>query len=226
MKDELIYILDDCQDVCFLLRKWLQQYGEVHTFNSSTKFIERYNSQPPHLCFIDFEIGVGLTGVEIIRNIIDQSIPILLITQEAKYSDQMTALKYGAVDILIKPLDENEVKYKAKNLLNLFHHKSLGKDLINLNLDDKLLELELSINDNTYKIPLTQKEFLIMKKLSNHSGANVSRDQILLYLENHLSQEVSSRRVIDYHICNIKKKLGVHKKIIKPVYGIGYRIVA
>ena len=65
-----------------------------------------------------------------------------------------------------------------------------------------------------------------MKKLTKHIGANVSRDQILLYLENHLSQEVNSGRVIDYHICNIKKKLGEHKEIIKPVYGIGYRIMA
>lgn len=226
MENKLIYILDDCQHVCHLLSNWLQQYGEVHTFNSSTKFIEQYYSNPPHLCFIDFQIDLNTNGVDVIKQIIDHSIPIILITQKAEQHDQINALKYGAVDILIKPLDKEEVTYKAKNLMSLLQTEKKTNSDYSLSLNEKLFNLEIKTNNTFESIPLTQKEFLIMKKLLKHSEANVSRDQILLYLENHLSQELNSGRVIDYHICNIKKKLGLHKEIIKPVYGVGYRIVA
>lgn len=57
----------------------------------------------------------------------------------------------------------------------------------------------------------------------NHSNSIVSREQILLHLENGLNEKFVVDRVVDVHVCNIKKKLGPFKELINSVYGVGYK---
>lgn len=224
MRKRLIYILDDCQDVCHLLKKWLQQYGEVKTFSCSNEFLEHYHQVPPHLCIVDNNLHEALTGIEILKSFEHTKIPFIIITNDQSLVLETKALEFGALDLIHKPIDFQVLSLKVGNLLSLIEPQ---EEFIPVpyKLNENLLSLTINKNNQELVISFTQKEFLILKKLIQHQGANVSREDISLFLENNLQNEISSDRVIDYHICNIKKKLGENKSLIKPVYGIGYRFM-
>ena len=73
------------------------------------------------------------------------------------------------------------------------------------------------------EIKLTKKEFMILEYLLRHKGQLVSRNQIL---EHAWDRNVDIfTNIVDTHIKNLRKKLGKSGRLIKTVYGSGYRIL-
>lgn len=228
MKDKkLIYVLDDCESTVFILNKWLSELFEVETFQTPLDFIERFTEKKPSLCILDVQLNANRSGIDVLKEVQlsakKANIPFIFISQETQVFRKSNAYQLGAVDYIKKPLDRDELQYKVSNIINLIYPSAPEIEKF-LNLDENNLTFTVQKDTNNIFIKLTPKEFIVLKHLLKNKNNIVSREQILLGLENSLNEKFVVDRVVDVHVCNIKKKLGPFKELINTVYGVGYRL--
>jgi DNA-binding response OmpR family regulator len=224
---KLIYVLDDCESTTFILQKWLSDLFDVETFQTPIGFIDRFKEKKPCLCILDVQLNANRNGMDVLKEVqMDakkENIPFIFISQDDQAFRKSNAYQLGAVDYLKKPLVRDELQYKVSNIINLIYPSISEIDKI-LNLDEGNLTFTVQKDDNNIFIKLTPKEFIVFKHLFRNKNNIVSREQILLGLENSLNEKFVVDRVVDVHVCNIKKKLGPFKELINTVYGVGYRL--
>ena len=220
-----IYLLDDCESTTFLIKKWLDQEFDVEVFHSPLNFMERFKKHKPDLCILDVQLNDNRNGLDVLKEIQlagKVSLPFIFISTEIQDFRKKYAYQLGAVDFIKKPLDKNELVHKLSNILTLINPKSaVENEFISLDEDNLCFTIQESEGPRTVK--LTPKEFVIFKQLIKNKDAIVTREQILTRLETTLNEKFVVDRVIDVHVCNIKKKLGPHKNVINSVYGVGYK---
>ncbi len=222
-----IYLLDDCESTSFIIKKWLSPELQVETFHTPNDFIEKFNKAKPDLGILDVNLNDNRSGLDVLQEIQNQgkkNIPFIVISQEDPEFRRSNAYELGAVDYIKKPLDKNEFKLKISNILNLIYYDENAHNTDELiSLDEKNLCFSVNGKLEHKVVRLTPKEFIILKQLIANKHAIVSREQILARLENTLNEKFVMDRVVDVHVCNIKKKLGPYKKVINSVYGVGYK---
>lgn len=226
MKDtkSLIYLLDDCESTTFLIKKWLEDDFEVEMFHSPVTFIEAYKKHRPHLGILDVQLNDNRNGLDVLKEIQisgKANLPFIFISTEVQTFRKKYAFELGAVDFIQKPLDKEELKHKITNILSLINPStSINEELISIDEDNLCFILH---DEENKVVKLTPKEFVIFKQLFKNKDSIVTREQILERLESSLNEKFVVDRVIDVHVCNIKKKLGEHKDMIGSVYGVGYK---
>lgn len=220
-----IYLLDDCESTTFLIKKWLDTHFDVEFFHKPQDFIERFEANKPDLCILDVQLNANRNGLDVLKEInLNQKVdlPFIFISQEIQDFRKANAYQLGAVDYIKKPLDKDELSHKVSNILKLLNPVSEKKE-DNITLDENNLLIKLNIEGQIQKVKLTPKEFIIFNQLAKNKDSIVTREQILSRLEDTLNEKFVVDRVIDVHVCNIKKKLGPYKDVINSVYGVGYK---
>lgn len=227
MKDRYkIYLLDDCESTTFLIKKWLEDEFEVEYFHTPNEFINRFSKEKPDLGILDVQLNDNRDGLDVLKEIQisgKSKIPFIFISQEIQNFRINNAYRLGAVDYIKKPLIKEEFKAKVSNLLKIINFEAFYERKEIITLDENNLTFTLNTPDGVENIKLTPKEFIIFKQLVNNKDSIVTREQILSRLEDSLNEKFVVDRVIDVHVCNIKKKLGPFKDIIGSVYGVGYK---
>ncbi len=225
MAKKKIYVLDDCVETTFILEKWLQEKFDVEIFNTPHQFINRFQEEKPNLCILDVHLNDNRNGLDVLKEISQDTprvrIPFVFISQEDQKHRKSSAYELGAVDYIKKPLDRNELDMKVSNIISLMTPHQEEEQFLHLDEDNLTLVVNGSMDKCVAR--LTPKEFIILKQLFKNKDSIVSREQILNKLENSLNEKFVVDRVIDVHVCNIKKKLGPYKDLINSVYGIGYK---
>lgn len=224
-KKSTIYLLDDCESTTFLIQKWLEEDFDVEIFHSPLNFMERFKKQRPDLCILDVQLNDNRNGLDVLKEIQISgkiNLPFIFISTEIQQFRKQCAYQLGAVDFIKKPLDKDELRHKIANILSLINPKDKVEEEF-ITLDEDNLCFILHSDQESKTVKLTPKEFIIFKQLFRNKDAIVTREQILSRLESSLNEKFVVDRVIDVHVCNIKKKLGPYKSIINSVYGVGYK---
>lgn len=114
-----ILLIDDDQDICTLLSKFLEKKGfEVFTANSGEAAVKLLRSQSFSLVLCDYRLP-DTNGIEMLRRIkvLHPNAAVIIITG---YSDVRTAVqtfKYGASDYVTKPLYPDEILVTIKEAI-------------------------------------------------------------------------------------------------------------
>lgn len=220
-----IYLLDDCESTTFIIKKWLDADFDVEVFHTPRQFLNRFNEAKPDLCILDVQLNDNRNGLDILKEIQISGkvhLPFIFISQEIQNFRKSNAYQLGAVDYIKKPLDKEEFHHKVSNILELINYDQNATDDI-ISLDENNLTFTVNGQLENKIVKLTPKEFVIFKQLIRNKDSIVTREQILSRLEDTLNEKFVVDRVIDVHVCNIKKKLGAYKDIINSVYGVGYK---
>jgi DNA-binding response OmpR family regulator len=72
------------------------------------------------------------------------------------------------------------------------------------------------------RILLTLTEFKILAFLARNPSRVVDRDELLSSLSS--GEYVMARRMIDYHVLGLRRRLGRHRDMVKTVRGVGYQL--
>ena len=99
MSLEKIMVADDDQNICELLRLYLEkeQYTVVIA-NDGNEAIAKFNSENPALILLDIMMP-GLDGWQVCREIRKKSnVPIIMITAKGETFDKVLGLELGADD--------------------------------------------------------------------------------------------------------------------------------
>lgn len=218
MKYKILLIEDD-EFTAGLIKDFLEEYSfEVHIVNTVTSAISNIKFEKYSLIILDINIP-DFNGFEVL-NFLNKNkinIPTLVASAYSDKTSKLQAFKLGAIDYMVKPIDPEELEARIwvhiKNVSNFAERvEKKAFQLVNntIYFDDKFLKL-------------TKTEFEILKYLIENKNNVVKRDELLKCL----SSVIQSERSLDYHIKNIRIKIGdngANPRYLITEYGIGYKL--
>jgi FixJ family two-component response regulator len=121
MVPPLISVVDDDYSVRESLARLIRSVGlGVHVFESAERFLAAGVGRHPDCLILDIRMG-GMNGLELQRvlALTDRALPVIFITAHGSDKEvRARALGAGAVDYLLKPLNEDEVLKAIDAALN------------------------------------------------------------------------------------------------------------
>jgi RNA polymerase sigma factor (sigma-70 family) len=109
--DGLVYVVDDDASVRRALARLIASAGlDVETFPSARAFLERGATDRPACLVLDVRLR-GESGLDLQAELghARNRLPIIFLTGYATVSASVHAMKQGALDFLLKPVDEAEL---------------------------------------------------------------------------------------------------------------------
>jgi len=160
-----ILIADDEEQIRESLSFVLKEEGyNCKTVNDGSNAVKALQEDNYDILITDIKMP-GMNGVEVLeksREISPETI-VVLITAYGSVETAIQALRKGAADYLLKPLDFDEVLVRLKNLIR-------NKELVRVN---KILRKQIDTNYNFENIigksPVMKKIFEIVKQVSEAS---------------------------------------------------------
>ncbi len=114
-----ILVIDDDNDMCLLLNRFLTRHGyEVTGVNSGNAAIDWMKKNQPDIVLCDFRLE-DMTGAEILGKIkeVYPGTPVIIITGYSDVKDAVEVMKLGAYDYVTKPLFPDEILLTIKKAL-------------------------------------------------------------------------------------------------------------
>jgi two-component system nitrogen regulation response regulator GlnG len=107
-----VLIVDDEPIIGYSLRRMLEEEGvQTHLAQTGAEGLRRYHALEPDVVVLDYQLP-DTTGLEVFRAIqaADPRTPVILITAFGTTDLAIEAMRLGAFDYLIKPLDYDRIK--------------------------------------------------------------------------------------------------------------------
>lgn len=119
MANQLILIVDDDASQRRLIEFWLKEEGySVATASDGHSGLLTFTEKSPALVITDIRMP-GLSGLDLLGRIKAQNAdtPVILITAFGAVEDAVGAMKLGAADYVLKPLNAEELKLNVQRAL-------------------------------------------------------------------------------------------------------------
>ena len=152
----------------------------------------------------------------------DQEIPIIVLLEEDDLERKLDSLDCGADAVLTKPVQVRELVAYLRSLIK----KANGVKGSNV-LSAGELKMDLHAKEvvrGGQRIVLSRKEFELLECLMLSKGRIVSKERLLEQVWEMGFETVSN--TLEVHIKNLRDKVDrpYEKKLIKTVYGFGYKL--
>lgn len=214
-----ILIVEDDKDIQELLTSFLSNEGySTRLANDGLEAITAFHEVNYDLILLDIMLPkLGGYGVcEYIRKTSD--VPIVMLTALDSELDQIKGFHYKIDDYITKPFSIHILIRKIEAIL---------RRSISIVENKKILYKDLLVDPDTFTVTvrnqnvlLTPREFGILLTLLENKGRVLSRQQLLDSLWKY--DFYGDERVIDTHVKNLRRKLGVD--YIETIRGFGYKI--
>ena len=182
--------------------------------------IEQFRANKPDLVLLDLMLPKidGFAVCEILRK--ESRVPIIMLTALDDDDSQMKGFDALADDYITKPFSMPVV---MKHIEAVLRRAEQGGAAPNNVIRYKEITVDtdsLTVLVGTESVSLTTREFEILKLLLENQGRVVSRERLLDTVWGY--DYVGDEKIINTHIKNIRKKLGVD--YIETMRGAGYKI--
>ncbi|NLB35910.1 MAG: response regulator transcription factor [Clostridiales bacterium] len=227
MAMEKILVVDDDNNICELLRLYLEKEGyRVLIANDGASAVKLFQDNQPDLMLLDIMLPV-LDGWQVCREIRKFSDkPIIMLTAKGETFDKILGLELGADDYVTKPFDAKEILARIKAVLRRSAGNSVDaaeeiKEVVYDKLVINLTNYEMRVNG--VRVDTPPKELELIYHLASNPNRVYTRDKLL--------DEVwgfdyyGDSRTVDVHVKRLREKLeGVSEKwSLKTVWSVGYK---
>lgn len=226
MQSNSVLLVDDDQELCALLKEWLQQDGfEVTTAYDTGSAQQHLHQTLPDAVILDVMLPDG-NGLDFLRTLRTQhqGLPVLMLSARGEPTDRILGLELGADDYLAKPCDPRELTARLRAVLRRSHTPEEQSRSTHITFED--------INYNSangvllvanQEVSLTVSEGKILETLLDSPGEPIDKHELT---ERALGRKLTLYdRSIDMHISNLRRKLGEHpdgEPRILAIRGRGY----
>ena len=216
-----ILIVEDDLDIQELLQNFLQEAGyEVSIANDGVEAVSSFSTAHYDLILLDVMLPKidGFTVCELIRK--QSQIPIIMLNALSGEKEQIKGLDLQVDDYITKPFSMPVLVRKIaavlrrSNMIPNQEHQTISYDNLILDFDS----YEATVDGISYE--LTQREFEVLRELLLNQGRVLTRHNLLAKLWKY--DFYGDERVVDTHIKNLRKKLGID--FIQTIRGVGYKI--
>ena len=214
-----ILVIEDEASIQNILRIFLEDAGyQVTLADDGMDGIAAFHKDSFDLVLLDIMMPRldGYSVCEMIRN--ESSTPIILLTALDDEDNQMKGFNLLADDYITKPFSMPLVLKRMEAVLRRAWSGEKSSVLVyqNVQLDTENYKVFVEGKEVT----LTAREFDILRLLMENQGRVFTREQLLDIIWNY--DYLGDDKIINTHIKNIRKKLGVD--CIETIRGVGYRI--
>lgn len=234
---EHILVVDDDRQLTSFLERFLTKHGFVATVVGSAAQMRTVIARNSFDLIV---LDVGLPdsdGLELTRELRrDSRTPIVMLTARDEVFDRIVGLEMGADDYVTKPFEPRELLARIKAVLRRTgaqeHDDSFAlparRQLSFGGLTLDLYARSLTCDKDLQVIAVTDREFLLLRVLAEHSGEALSREQILNLVYG--NSTMITDRAIDTQMSRLRRKLAEYtdpdQTIIRTVHGAGYVLAA
>jgi len=221
---EMIFCVEDDESIQSLELYTLRSAGfEARGFTDGNTFLEALGTEKPDLVILDVMLP-GVSGVELLKQMkassVTCSIPIIMATAKGAEYDKIQSLDLGADDYLVKPFGMMEMVSRVKAVLRR-SRSAPNREILAVN------GLEVNLSEHTVtadgeRIPLTFKEFELLRMFLSSPGVAFTRERLLDAIWD--TEYVGETRTVDVHIRTLRQKLGAYGAMIQTVRNVGYRL--
>lgn len=164
----------------------------------------------------------GMDGVAICKKMRETSIttPILILTARDEIDTKVDLLTAGADDYLVKPFSFEEL---CARITALSRRPLEALPAVMTIAGITLNPSKHIVTKGNKTIPLTLKEFVLLEYFMRHPNVVVNREELLTHLWDFNYSSFSN--VVDVHVKNLRKKLGLgnSQNLLETVRGVGYK---
>ena len=216
-----ILVVEDDLDIQELLKNFLQEVGyEIVLASDGVEALSTFSSAQFDLVLLDVMLPKidGFAVCELIRK--QSQVPIIMLTALSGEEEQIRGLDLQVDDYITKPFSMPILIRKIAAVLRRSsgpqedEHKTITYQNLLLDFDNHTD----TVDGTTHE--LTQREFEVLKELLTQQGRILTRQNLLDKLWRY--DFYGDERVVDTHIKNLRKKLGID--FIQTIRGVGYKI--
>lgn len=216
-----ILVVEDDFDIQELLQNFLQAANyKVTIASDGVEALSFFANQQYDLILLDIMLPKidGFTVCELIRK--QSQVPIIMLTALNGEEEQIKGLDLQVDDYITKPFS---MPILIRKIAAVLRRSTMIPDQEHQTISYKNLILDLdsysaSINGESHE--LTQREFEVLRELLLNQGRVLTRQNLLVRLWKY--DFLGDERVVDTHIKNLRKKLGID--FIQTIRGVGYKI--
>lgn len=221
MLSKTILIIDDEKAIQNVMKAFLEDAGYITVLaDDGLDGIEKFHRYNPDLVLLDLMLPKidGFAVCELIRK--ESQVPIIMLTARDDDDSQIKGFDVLADDYITKPVTMPLVVRRIEAVLRrtekgnqnentIIHYKEISLDIDSFN-----------VFVNGESIPLTTREFEILKLFLENQGRVFTRDNLLNTIWDY--DYFGDAKIVNTHIKNIRRKLGVD--YIETIRGVGYKI--
>ncbi len=224
--DNKILVVDDEKPIVEILKINLEKNGyKVVTAYDGESAVEKAASEEPDLILLDVMLP-KMDGFTVCKKIRETSaVPIIMLTAREEEVDKVLGLELGADDYMTKPFSLRELMARLK--ANLRRNQIVNQP----DNENEIMKFgDLTIDTEKYEVkkrgevvPLTFREFELLKFLATRQGKIFSRQQLLNKVWDY--EFYGDVRTVDVTIRRLREKIEDNPSM--PVYiitkrGVGY----
>jgi len=224
-----IAYLEDDKTQAELIRNWLTEAGHTCMHSASGReFMVMMRRETFDLLLLDWEVP-DMSGREVLSEVraSGNAVPVLFATQRDDEASIVGALKDGADDYMIKPVQKAELLAR----IDALGRRSGVGEVVPTTIQEvgpwTIDREHRTIRLDGEVVKLTDKDFELASYLFQNVGKLMSRSHLLEKVWGILSAIES--RTVDVHISRIRRSLEIRPERgyrIKTIYQHGYRLEA
>lgn len=218
---KLILIIEDEESIQNIIKAFLKDAGyTVVLAADGMEGIEQFRAHKPDLVLLDCMLPKidGFAVCEILRK--ESRVPIIMLTALDDDDSQMKGFDALADDYITKPFSMPLVVKHIEAVLRRAE-QGAGVETNILRYKDLTLDTDsFTVLVKDESVSLTIREFEILKLLVENQGRVFTRESLLDSIWGY--DYFGDEKIVNTHIKNIRKKLGVD--YIETIRGAGYKI--
>ena len=212
-----ILIVEDDVNIAKMLEVTLSIGGyESERCDNGKKAVDLVTSQSYDLVLLDVMLP-DMDGFKVIEYIDKEETAVIFLTALQDVMDKVKGLKLGAEDYIVKPFETVELLARIEVVLRRKHksNNTIHYGDITMNID------EHTVKKGDDYVSLTPKEFDILAFFLQNQDIALTRERLLATVWGY--EFMGETRTVDIHVQQIRKKMGLHNKLVK-IPKLGYRL--
>jgi two-component system alkaline phosphatase synthesis response regulator PhoP len=227
--NEHILLVEDEDALSLMLSDRLQTEGYVvNRARDGNEGLQKATVLPFDLIILDVMMP-GRNGFDVCREIRNKGVitPVLMLSARAQTAEKVVGLKLGADDYVTKPFEMLELVARVEALLRRAPSKPPAQDDVRQFGSIRVDLRGTEVWRNAKPVPLSAREFQLLRYFLENSGKTLSREQILREVWGYNGTPFT--RTVDVHVASLRQKLEDTPKQpawIVTVQGFGYKFAA
>ena len=175
---------------------------------------------PPYDLIILDLLLPDLGGIDVLHHLVRQrpGQPVIVLSALGDTPSKVASLEAGADDYLVKPFSFEEllarVRVRLRDARSVRTRLTVGPLTLDL--------IARQVQTESGRVPLAEREFLLLRELMSSAGDTVSKERLLATVWGYHFDPGSN--VVDVYVRRLRAKIG--GDAIRTVRGEGYRIDA
>lgn len=220
-----ILIIDDDEDLSFIISDMLEDYGyDVTCAKDSDEAFALLADNIYHLILLDINLP-DTTGFELCKELRQVStVPVIFASARTSETDRITGFDIGGDDYLPKPYSMKELLSRVNALIRRTYGFSKEEQILSFG-DITVNITARTVTKNGEVVPLSLREFDLLAYLCEHKNTAIAKEELLAEVWGAFSMVEPSTLTV--HIRWLREKLEENPakpQYIKTVFKVGYML--